>query len=311
MGMRPLVTVGIPTYQRPDGLRRTLGCIVDQTYDHLEIVVSDNCSADDATGSVAREFAGRDSRVRYVRQPFNTGSVENCQFLLRGARGDYFMWAADDDWWSLTFIERCVSELISLGRRFVAVGMEAQYFVGDEELEFFPEGRAFYSGAIGDPSGRVDHMLRNGYGNLFYSLFRREGLIDGDRTALDFMEPHGNELPMFVEVAARGNWRILPSVGLHKQTNARTYLQARWEIRGGWLKPWRPSRIARLRHLAKYHRTVGRDIEKSLHRIGFDQPEEQRLRGLTRRTLGRHLVALMLGYKRRASRVRPRRASNE
>jgi len=295
--MRPLVTVGIPTYQRPEGLRRTLRCMVEQTYEHLEIIVSDNCSAGDATATVAREFAASDTRVRYVRQPFNAGLVENCKFLLREATGEYFMWAADDDWWSLTFIERWVSELISLGRSYVAVGMEAQYSIGDEDMEFFAEGRAFYSGPIGDPARRVDQMLRNGYGDLFYSLFRREVLMEGARTALDFMQPHGNELPMLVEVAARRNWRILPSVGLHQQTNTATYLQARWEFCGGWLQSSWPGRLARLPQLLRYHRAVGQDIEKALLRIGFNQTAERRLRGLTRRTLGRHLVSLMLGYK--------------
>ncbi|MBK7374561.1 MAG: glycosyltransferase [Chitinophagaceae bacterium] len=42
----PLVTVGIPTYNRPGGLERTLACITVQTYANLEIIVSDNCSAD-------------------------------------------------------------------------------------------------------------------------------------------------------------------------------------------------------------------------------------------------------------------------
>lgn len=302
IGMRPLVTVGIPTYQRPEGLRRTLRCIVEQTYDHLEIIVSDNCSATDATAAVAREFAGRDPRVSFVRQPVNAGRVENFKFLLREATGEYFMWAADDDWWGLTFIERCVTELTSPGRRYVAVGMEAQYCIGDEEMEFFAEGRTFYSGSIGDPVRRVGQMLRHGYGNLFYSLFRREVLIDGERTVLDFMGSHGNELPMLVEVAALGNWRILPSVGLYKQTNARTYLQARWEFCGGWLKSSWLSRIAQLPQLVSYHSTVGRDIDKSLRRIGFDQPGRRRLRRLIRRTLGLHVIALTLGYKRRASR---------
>ena len=40
----PMVTVGIPTFNRPEGLERTLACITKQTYTNLEIIVSDNCS---------------------------------------------------------------------------------------------------------------------------------------------------------------------------------------------------------------------------------------------------------------------------
>ncbi|MBU4370171.1 glycosyltransferase [Patescibacteria group bacterium] len=39
-----LVSVGIPTYNRPESLRRTLECITSQTYKNLEIIISDNCS---------------------------------------------------------------------------------------------------------------------------------------------------------------------------------------------------------------------------------------------------------------------------
>ena len=42
---QPLVSVGIPTYNRPEGLRRTLECITKQTYKNLEIIVSNNCSS--------------------------------------------------------------------------------------------------------------------------------------------------------------------------------------------------------------------------------------------------------------------------
>ena len=40
----PLVSVGIPTYNRPKGLKRLLKQIQNQTYKNIEIIVSDNCS---------------------------------------------------------------------------------------------------------------------------------------------------------------------------------------------------------------------------------------------------------------------------
>ncbi len=44
----PLVTIGIPTYNRADGyLQETLESALAQGYRHMEIIVSDNCSTDD------------------------------------------------------------------------------------------------------------------------------------------------------------------------------------------------------------------------------------------------------------------------
>lgn len=107
----PLVSVGIPTYNRPDGLRRTLGCITGQTYRNLEIIISDNCSPGPETMAVVHEFTSKDSRIQYYRQETNQGPSFNFQFVLDKSNGKYFMWASDDDEWDSTFISKCVTVL--------------------------------------------------------------------------------------------------------------------------------------------------------------------------------------------------------
>lgn len=109
----PLVTVGIPTYNRSQGLERTLKCILDQSYQHLEIIVSDNCSTDTAVLPILEKYASQDHRVRFYVQERNLSIVPNFQFLLNEAAGDYFMWAADDDSWENNFIEVCVNGMLA------------------------------------------------------------------------------------------------------------------------------------------------------------------------------------------------------
>jgi glycosyltransferase involved in cell wall biosynthesis len=111
MSSMPLVSVGIPTYNRPAGLRRTLEQITAQTYPHLEIIVSDNCSPDPEVAQVAQTFADQDKRIRYVRQPENFGAVNNFKFVLAQASGDYFMWAADDDERTPLFVQVCLEHM--------------------------------------------------------------------------------------------------------------------------------------------------------------------------------------------------------
>lgn len=107
---QPLVSVGIPTYNRPDGLKRTLECILAQTYTNLEILVSDNASPNPEVEKIAREFASRDSRIIYYRQEENKGAVFNFKFVLKQAHGKFFMWAADDDYFATTDL---ISKLVS------------------------------------------------------------------------------------------------------------------------------------------------------------------------------------------------------
>jgi glycosyltransferase involved in cell wall biosynthesis len=108
MSDQPLVTVGIPTYNRPAGLRATLDCITNQTYRNLQIIVADNCSEDENVRRIGEEFAKNDSRITYYRHDRNTGAY-NFQFILGKAEGEYFMWAADDDGRTLTIVEDLIS----------------------------------------------------------------------------------------------------------------------------------------------------------------------------------------------------------
>lgn len=106
-----LVTVGIPTYKRIAGLKRTLDRIRLQSYNNLHILISENPSDTNEIEVYISEICKIDSRVRFVKQSVNIGGSNNFQFLLDNAVGDYFMWACDDDDWDIRFVEVCVEEL--------------------------------------------------------------------------------------------------------------------------------------------------------------------------------------------------------
>jgi glycosyltransferase involved in cell wall biosynthesis len=105
--IRPLVTIGIPTYNRARGnLKLALQSAIDQTYPNIEIIVSDNCSDDD-TESIVCEFS--DSRIRYFRQSHNIGANSNYNFCLEQAKGDYFLLLHDDDMIDPDLVETCIN----------------------------------------------------------------------------------------------------------------------------------------------------------------------------------------------------------
>lgn len=103
---RPLVTIAIPTYNRADGyLRQSLGSAVKQTYQNIEIVVSDNCSTDN-TMMVVKDF--NDPRIRYIRQKENIKANDNFNFCLQQANGNYFLLLHDDDMIDEDFVATCM-----------------------------------------------------------------------------------------------------------------------------------------------------------------------------------------------------------
>lgn len=102
----PLVTIGIPTYNRADGyLRETLESALAQTYPHVEIVVADNCSPD-ATRAVVASYD--DPRVRYFHHEPGIKPNDNFNFCLQQANGAYFLLLHDDDKIDPDFVDTCM-----------------------------------------------------------------------------------------------------------------------------------------------------------------------------------------------------------
>lgn len=107
----PLVTIGIPAYNRAGHLREALDSLLAQSYPNLEILVSDDASTDE-TPRVCQEYARKDRRIRFVRQSENLGIAGNHNFLLEEAKGEYFVWACDDDMRHPDFV-RDLAKLLS------------------------------------------------------------------------------------------------------------------------------------------------------------------------------------------------------
>ena len=91
---QPLVTICIPTYNRPEMLRQSLQSVLWQSYRHLEVIVSDNASDSDTAG-VVDSFG--DDRVRVDRLEENIGLHGNLSRCLHLGTGTYRTMLPDDD----------------------------------------------------------------------------------------------------------------------------------------------------------------------------------------------------------------------
>lgn len=107
-----LVSIGLPTYQGERRIQAALDSLTRQTHQNIELIISDNASSDQ-TRAICEEYAKKDPRICFFCQKENTGRINNFLFVLEKARGDYFMWAGDDDTWDASFIETLVKGLES------------------------------------------------------------------------------------------------------------------------------------------------------------------------------------------------------
>jgi glycosyltransferase involved in cell wall biosynthesis len=105
---QPLVSVITPTYNRPKYLTEALKSAVKQTYQNLEIIVSDNCSTEN-TQAIVESF--QDPRIKFWRQPTNIGMFANQMHAFKMAQGKYVASLHDDDIWKEDFLEKLVLPL--------------------------------------------------------------------------------------------------------------------------------------------------------------------------------------------------------
>ena len=93
----PLVSVIIPTFNRPEFFKIALESAVNQTYRNLDILISDN-STDDRTEQLIQSYLIKDKRLKYYHHKGFSKS-DNWQFCLQynNPDADYVNWLMDDD----------------------------------------------------------------------------------------------------------------------------------------------------------------------------------------------------------------------
>ena len=202
----PLVSIGIPTYNRGKGISRTLASICAQRYPNLEVIISDNCSTDD-TPEVIQKICNDHPEIKYYRQTVNIGMISNFEFVLRNATGKYFMWVADDDAIEENVLEKYVSFLES-HHEYSLVSGTIKYWLGDKynlsEQGFTFEQKSSSLRVIG-------YYFKVIYGGMIHGMMRRD-LTD----KINLRRVIGNDYHFIANLAYLGEIKNFDFVGYHK-----------------------------------------------------------------------------------------------
>lgn len=103
----PLVSVVLPTYDRPERLRRAVESVNEQTYGNVELIVVDDHSSTPAE-QVLADYSFEGLRVRHIRHAENEGANTARNNGIEAARGEFIAFLDDDDEWVPTKLERQV-----------------------------------------------------------------------------------------------------------------------------------------------------------------------------------------------------------
>lgn len=202
----PLVSVGLPVYNGASLIRRALDSLLAQDYPNFELIVSDNASTD-GTWDILQEYAARDARIRLYRSTRNEGAAHNFNRVYELSGGEYFMWAAHDDWWEAAFISTCLEHMSQQPDVVVCYTAQTAFSTGQQQSELdHPEAwRRARSLLLTWPTPAV----------AIYGLFRRAAL----RPALPPLNLEGPDAVMLLHMALAGRIVILPE-NLHHYTRA-------------------------------------------------------------------------------------------
>lgn len=125
---RPLISVVIPTYNRPTRLRRAVETVLAQTYDEVELLVVDDHSEMPARETLSDVSFDEIARVEHVRHETNRGANAARNTGIEAANGKFVAFLDDDDLWEPEKLERQMSVfsksgpdvgLVYTGRRYV------------------------------------------------------------------------------------------------------------------------------------------------------------------------------------------------
>ena len=116
----PLVSIGMPVYNDAKFISQALNSLLNQSYQNIELIISDDGSTD-GSDLICHNYACKDPRIHYIRQPINLGIQKNMEFVLKEAKGEFFMWAGDDDLWEKEFISELLTPLQERLRHYLYV----------------------------------------------------------------------------------------------------------------------------------------------------------------------------------------------
>ncbi|MGH8509329.1 MAG: glycosyltransferase family 2 protein [Gammaproteobacteria bacterium] len=103
----PPLTIGLPVYNSERYLACSLDSLLNQTYGDFRLIISDNASTD-GTPDICKDYASRDKRIAYHRNPVNIGLSPNFNRVFALSESKYFQWATSDDYWAPTMLERAI-----------------------------------------------------------------------------------------------------------------------------------------------------------------------------------------------------------
>lgn len=215
--MSHLLTVAIPTYNRPGPLGHTLDVLCSSVSSQFEILICDD-SSDQRVQDLVTRYQEQFSNIRYVRNPVNLGFNANVAQLYELSSTPYVWFLCDDD----TIFDDSVSKIISsLEKHQPTVSIFSCSWVnsyGVESLAGVSEDRLYKSI---DAFDSYDVLMRMTFLSILVYQ-KREGLIEALKKSPNFQDNVFVQLSLGLSLLSE-NFRLCESAQyiLHRNVGYR------------------------------------------------------------------------------------------
>lgn len=101
---QPLISIIVPIFNAEKFLTETVQTVLDQTYKNWELLLINDCSADNSE-VIAKKFL-KDKRINWVNLKKNSGAALSRNKGIELARGEYIAFIDADDLWKKDKLEK-------------------------------------------------------------------------------------------------------------------------------------------------------------------------------------------------------------
>lgn len=94
----PLVSIVIPAYNADPFIAESINSVLQQSFEHWELLIIDDASSD-KTVEVVQRFMEKDRRIKLLKLPVNQGSGFARNIGIKASEGGYISFLDADDLW--------------------------------------------------------------------------------------------------------------------------------------------------------------------------------------------------------------------
>lgn len=199
------LTISMLVYNDEKWLSEAIESILNQTYVDFKIILSDDCSTD-RSSEICREYAKKDKRVTYVRQPKNLGSYLHAKLLFESIDTVFFLTCSGHDMYHPQFIEKLLPILLN-NRDIIVVYSRSQTIKFNGEYGDVLQDD-YSTDKINNPMSRYAYVFKNlRAASIFQGIWRSEVIKE------IYLKPViANDTLMLIQASIRGKFKQYPEI---------------------------------------------------------------------------------------------------